>query len=159
MFEQCTKNKEGRLIEQSEYMDLIDQNKKRLQQNPQLYLKRQSMVEHPFGVIKRQWDFYYIMTKKSISRATADVGLIFTAYNLKRLFNILDKNTLKAYLKAICLLFPALFYLIRGRNRHFKTTNAAIQNKYSQISNPPKALLPPLFCTDFKNIRCFEMGF
>ena len=94
-----------------------------------------------------------------LNRATADVGLIFTAYNLKRLFNILDKNTLKAYLKAICLLFPALFDLVRGRNRHFKTTKAAIQNKYPQIRNLPKALLPPLFGADFKNIRCFEMGF
>ena len=26
-------------------------------------------------------------------------------------------------------------------------------------TNPPKALLPPLFGHDFRNIRCFEMGF
>jgi hypothetical protein len=30
---------------------------------------RQAIVEHPYGVIKRQWDFYYIMTKKTIKRA------------------------------------------------------------------------------------------
>ena len=33
----------------------------------ELYQKRQAIVEHPFGIIKRQWDFYYIMTKKSIT--------------------------------------------------------------------------------------------
>jgi hypothetical protein len=29
-----------------------------------------------YGVIKRQWGFYYIMTKKTIKHASADVGLI-----------------------------------------------------------------------------------
>jgi|GEM_PF-1746670 len=82
-------------------MALIDANKKRLQQNPDLYRRRQAIVEHPFGVIKRQWDFYYIMTKRSIQHASADVGMIFTAYNLRRTLNIFDKNLLKAYLKAL----------------------------------------------------------
>jgi len=98
-FEKCTKNKAGRLIERTEHMDLIDANKKRLAENRELYRKRQAIVEHPFGIIKRQWDFYYIMTKKSIKHATADVGLIFTCYNLRRIFNILDQNLLKKYLK------------------------------------------------------------
>jgi hypothetical protein len=35
------------------------------------------------------------------------VGMIFTAYNLRRTFNILDKNLLKAYLKALGLYFWA----------------------------------------------------
>ncbi len=98
-FEKCTKNKTGRLIERTEHMDLIDANKKRLAENMEMYRKRQAIVEHPFGIIKRQWDFYYIMTKKSIKHATADVGLIFTCYNLRRIFNILDQNLLKKYLK------------------------------------------------------------
>ena len=108
LFEQCTKNKKGRLIERSEHMDLIDANKKRLDRQLDLYRKRQAIVEHPYGVIKRQWDFYYIMTKRTIAHATADVGLIFTAYNLRRIFNILDKTTLKAYLKGLGLYFWAL---------------------------------------------------
>jgi hypothetical protein len=45
------------------------------------------------------------MTKRSIQHASADVGMIFTAYNLRRTFNILDKNLLKAYLKAFGLYF------------------------------------------------------
>lgn len=68
LFNRCTTNKKGRLIERSEHMNLIDANKKRLNENMELYRRRQAIVEHPFGVIKRQWDFYYIMTKKSIKQ-------------------------------------------------------------------------------------------
>jgi hypothetical protein len=105
LFSRCTVNKKGRLIERSEHMDLIEANKARLQENPDLYRRRQAIVEHPFGVIKRQWDFYYIMTKRSIKHASSDVGMIFTAYNLRRIFNILDKILLKAYLKGLGLYF------------------------------------------------------
>ncbi len=114
LFEQCTKNKAGRLIERSEHMDLIDANKQRLNDQLELYRKRQAIVEHPYGVIKRQWDFYYIMTKKTIEHATADVGLIFTAYNLRRIFNIIDKNVLQAYLRGLNHCFWALKSYFKG---------------------------------------------
>ena len=119
LFERCTRNKSGRFIERSEHMDLIDANKKRIQQNMEIYRKRQAIVEHPFGIIKRQWDFYYIMTKKSMKHASADVGLIFTAYNLRRIFNIIDQKTLKKYLKGLALRFLILtryFNAIRRLN-------------------------------------------
>ncbi|MFN5416770.1 MAG: IS1182 family transposase [Flavobacteriia bacterium] len=116
-FASCTKNKDGRLIERTEHMDLIDANKKRLLENMATYRKRQAIVEHPFGIIKRQWDFYYIMTKKSIKHASADVGFIFTAYNLRRIFNILDQNQLKKHLKALYLYFSILI-------RNFKPIRA-----------------------------------
>jgi transposase len=119
LFERCTKNKDGRLIERSEHMDLIDANKKRITENLELYRKRQAIVEHPYGVIKRQWDFYYIMTKKTIRHATADVGIIFTAYNLRRIFNIVDKNVLKAHLKGLGLYFSQYF-------THFKAILAPL---------------------------------
>jgi transposase len=105
LFTQCTKNKEGRLIERSEHMDLIEENKKKLTENLKLYRKRQAIVEHPYGIIKRQWDFYYIMTKKSIKHASADVGIIFTAYNLRRIFNLIDQKTLKQFLIKLSLFF------------------------------------------------------
>lgn len=94
-FERCTKNKAGRLIERTEHADLIEANKQRIAQNKEIYRKRQAIVEHPFGIIKRQWDFYYIMTKKTIHHASADVGLIFTAFNLRRIFNTIDLNCSK----------------------------------------------------------------
>ena len=103
LFKKCTKNARGRLIERSQHADLIYQNKVRIENNYEIYRRRQAIVEHPYGVIKRQWDFYYIMTKKSIKHASADVGLIFTAYNLKRIFNLIDLNILKMYLKRTAL--------------------------------------------------------
>jgi transposase len=129
LFEKCTKNKAGRLIERSEHMDLIDANKKRLAENMELYRKRQAIVEHPFGIIKRQWDFYYIMTKKSIKHATADVGLIFTCFNLRRIFNILDQNELKKYLKELDFLFLIMTSYFKTFRRTIKSNllNTKIQ--------------------------------
>ena len=121
LFEKCTRNKTGRFIERSEHMDLIDANKKRVQQNMDVYRKRQAIVEHPFGIIKRQWDFYYIMTKKSIKHASADVGLIFTCYNLRRIFNLIGKNKLKDYLKGLASMFLNLIGYFKLIRRMFGT--------------------------------------
>ncbi len=101
LMEQCTKNKKGRLIERSQHANLIHQNKIRIEQNKELYRKRQAIVEHPYGIIKRQWDFYYIMTKKTIKHASADVGLIFIAFNLRRIINLIDPNYIIKYLKQL----------------------------------------------------------
>jgi hypothetical protein len=48
------------------------------------------------------------MTKKTIKHASADVGLIFSAYNLRRIFNLIDQNLLKQYLKVLAPFFDAL---------------------------------------------------
>jgi len=101
----CTKNKDGRLIERSEHAPFIEQNKLNIEANPTLYKKRQAIVEHPYGILKRQWGFYYIMTKKTKKHASADVGLMFTAYNLRRIMNIVDKNVFKKFLEELGFLF------------------------------------------------------
>lgn len=97
----CTKNQRGRLIERSEHAPYIEQNRLNIEANKDIYKQRQAIVEHPYGIIKRQWGFYYIMTKKGKKRASADVGLIFTAFNLRRIINILDKNVFIQYLKEL----------------------------------------------------------
>ena len=85
----CTKSIRGKGIHRSEFHEYIQHNKERVELNKQLYKRRQAIVEHPYGTIKRQWGFSYIMTKKSIRRASADVGFMMTAYNLRRIINIL----------------------------------------------------------------------
>ena len=99
----CTKNEKGRLIERTEYAPFIENNKKNIETNPELYKRRQAIVEHPYGIIKRQWGFYYIMTKRTIKRASADVGMMFTAFNLRRLINIIGQNEFKKYLQGLVL--------------------------------------------------------
>jgi hypothetical protein len=103
----CTKNKKGRLIERSEYQPFVDRNKENIENNPATYKKRQAIIEHTYGIIKRQWGFYFVCTKKGIKRASADVGLMFTALNLRRLINIIDKNVFKKFLRELALLFVA----------------------------------------------------
>lgn len=101
----CTKNAKGRVIERSEHAPYIEQNKLNIEANPTTYKKRQAIVEHPYGILKRQWGFYYIMTKKSKKHASADVGMMFTAYNLRRIMNIVDKNVLKKFFEELAFLF------------------------------------------------------
>jgi transposase len=91
----------GKAIQRSEFQEYVDGNKDRIEQNRQLYRKRQQIVEHPYGTIKRQWGFSFILTKKGINRASADVGLILTAYNLRRLINILGMKKLQKYMESI----------------------------------------------------------
>jgi hypothetical protein len=102
---QCTRNKNGRILERSEYADLIHANKLRLDNNKKLYLRRQAIVEHPYGIIKRQWGYSYIMTKKTMKRASADVGLIFVVYNLRRIMNIIGHLKLKELFKSLIFAF------------------------------------------------------
>ncbi len=113
--EQCSKAKYGKAIQRSEYQQYITENKQRIKQNKEYYRRRQAIVEHPYGTIKRQWGFSYIITKNYIQRAEADVGLMFTAYNLRRLLNILDKKIWTAYLRTLILLVISLMGKIWGQ--------------------------------------------
>jgi transposase len=101
---QCTRSRKGKVIRRSEYQPAVVLNKTNIQTDPDFYKQRQSLVEHPFGTMKRQWGYDHIMTKKTKKHASADVGLIFVAYNLKRLINILGIKQLMEYLKPIVLL-------------------------------------------------------
>ncbi len=95
--------KDGHLIERSEHAQYIEQNRLNIEAKPKTYKKRQAIVEHPYGIFKRQWGFNYIMTKQGIKRASADVGLIFFAYNLRRFLNILDPKVFKVYKEQLAL--------------------------------------------------------
>lgn len=111
-FSKCTTNKKGKLIERSEYAGLIEENKERLEKNKDLYSQRQAIIEHTYGIFKRQWDFYYVMTKKTIKHASADVGLIFVALNFRRIMNILGFDKLNAYFKALIASFCSFLSLL-----------------------------------------------
>ena len=45
------------------------------------------------------------MTKKSVKRASADVGLMLTAYNLRRIINIVGFESFKMFLESRIALF------------------------------------------------------
>jgi transposase len=96
---QCTKATRGKGVHRSEYHEYIQHNKEQVELNKALYKQRQAIVEHPYGTIKRQWGFSYIITKNSSKRASADVGLMMTAYNLRRIMNILGIERLRELLQ------------------------------------------------------------
>ncbi len=98
--EKCTTSKHnGKTIQRSEYTKYLVANKIRVEKNNELYRKRQQIVEHPFGTIKRQWGFDHVLTKMGMQRAGADIGFIMIAYNLKRIFNIVGKKQFSKHLK------------------------------------------------------------
>lgn len=138
---QCSKAKYGKAIQRSEYQEYINRNKERIEQNKDYYRRRQAIVEHPYGTIKRQWGFSYIITKKYINRAQADVGLMFTAYNLRRIINIIGFNSLQEYLKQQLLLFLTFIGIIRLHLSIFKPLKITNYINPVFIKDPLKRLI------------------
>jgi hypothetical protein len=99
---QCTKNKNGRFIERSIYHEDVEENQKRVNQNPEYYKMRQQITEHQFGTLKRQWGFTYTLMKEK-QNVLSEVNLMMMCYNLRRLMSILDINELKIWLKGLIL--------------------------------------------------------
>jgi len=138
--DQCTRSKSQRLIERHEFAEALKKNKEALINNPEIYKQRQAIVEHPFGTMKRQWGFDHIMTKKTKERASSDVGLIFIAYNLRRLISIIGISSLADYLKEALL---NLFSYLGARRLNISDSKPScflevIENWFSKQS--PKGL-------------------
>ena len=93
----------GRIIQRSIYQDAVDANNRRVMMEKEKYRKRQEMVEHPFGIVKRQWGYDHVLMK-GIDKVETESNLIFLCYNLKRVIKILGFNGLIRRLMAISLL-------------------------------------------------------
>lgn len=91
---QCTKNKNGRFIERSFYQTDLEQNRARVEANPNYYRQRQQITEHQFGTLKRQWHFDYTVVKGK-EKVLSEVYIIFSVYNLIRLIKVLGMDLLK----------------------------------------------------------------
>jgi transposase len=147
LVDRCTSSQKGqRVIERSEYADYYEANAKRLQAQEHLYKRRQAIVEHTYGIIKRQWGFYFISTKKTIQHAAADVGMMFTAFNLRRIFNLLPKNELQAYLRGLCFIFSPKYALLHAPG--FDLPNAGPSKAIVRI-----ILIPRLQPAEMRYIR------
>ncbi|AEM71611.1 transposase IS4 family protein [Allomuricauda ruestringensis DSM 13258] len=130
----CTSAKQnGKILQRSEFTGFIERNARRVTAQPDIYKKRQALVEHPFGTIKRQWGFDHIITKKGMPAASADFGLIALAYNLKRLMKLgwEAKRNMK---QPICALKMLLINLKRLEN--------AFLAQYVHICENPTFLRP-----------------
>ncbi len=121
----CTKlNK--RIIHRSEYQDAVDRNNEDIRQNPDYYKRRQSICEHPFGTIKRQWGYTYTLMK-GLQKVNGEMNLIMLVYNFKRTLSLLGfekmltaiYNWTPDYRKVFCFLQKAIY------NRFLKVINQA----------------------------------
>jgi hypothetical protein len=98
--DKCTENKRGRYIERSIYQEALEENQKRVNENPEYYKLRQQITEHQFGTLKRQWGFTFTLMKGK-QHVLSEVNLMMMCYNLRRLMSIFDVNELKSRLKSL----------------------------------------------------------
>lgn len=131
----CSKAVGQRIIERHEFAESLDRNRRVQEENPEIYKLRQSIVEHPFGTMKRSWGFDHIMTKKTIKHASADVGLIFVAYNLKRILNIIGIERFKERLALLSTHFLRLLAHIMLLERHLRL-HAQVETRFYHWHSP-----------------------
>ncbi len=123
---QCTKLPR-RIIHRSEYQDAVDINNNNIKQNPQYYKRRQAIVEHPFGTIKRHFGFTHTLMK-GLQKVNGEMNLIMFCYNFMRTKNILGfikmlttiQNWKPDYSKIVCALKSGFMSLILKRNEPCK---------------------------------------
>ena len=119
---QCTKLPK-RIIQRSEYQDAVDTNDNNIKKNPQYYKRRQAIVEHPFGTLKRHWGFTHTLLK-GLEKVNGEMNLIMFCYNFMRTKNILGfdkmleaiKNWQPDYNKVICALQNVFIKIIYRQN-------------------------------------------
>jgi len=97
--DKCTTSSKGRIINRSKHQDFLDIVDARTAENMDKYLKRQMIVEHPFGTIKRTMDAGYFLTR-GLESVAGEADLIFLVYNMKRVINILGVKEIIKRLKA-----------------------------------------------------------
>jgi len=97
----CTRNKLGRVMFRSEFQDVVDGLRARLETpdgKEKLGLRRQ-IAEHPFGTMKRAFNQGYLLLK-GLRKVKGEVGFTMLAYNLRRAINVLGTGPLIASIKA-----------------------------------------------------------
>jgi hypothetical protein len=107
----CTGGKQnGRAIDRSQYAEALEENTRRVEQNPDYYRLRQQIIEHIFGTLKRQRGFTHTLVKGR-ENVLGEVGLMFIGYNLSRCVSILGVKELIKALRECCL------YFLSSKNR------------------------------------------
>lgn len=104
-FKECVtpsqqKSSQGRSIDRCVYELAREKNNEQFNARKTEYKKRQAIVEHPFGTIKRQWGMYYTLLKTK-PKVTTEISIIFLCYNFRRAMSILGREGLKKAFKTI----------------------------------------------------------
>lgn len=90
----CTNQKKrNRRIFRWVHQEILDRVKQRVITNPHMMTLRKSIVEHPFGTIKRSMNQQYFLLR-GIHKVTGEFSLTALAYNMKRVMKILGIGNL-----------------------------------------------------------------
>lgn len=100
--------------------EALEENEKRVNQNPEYYRQRQQITEHQFGTLKRQWDFTFTLMKGK-EHVLTEVNLMMMCYNLCRLTSILGLNALKFWLDVLYLFLLSIIQPHRVEISHSYT--------------------------------------
>ena len=133
---ECTQNKIGRVIERSEYQDIIDENNNRVLANPDYYKLRQQIIEHQFGVFKRQWGFTFTLMKGKVN-VLSEVNLLMIIYNLKRSISIIGQDELRKKLRALFYTLKTCLDPFFGDKSSASSMNVFPDLKLSYITYQP----------------------
>lgn len=83
----CTRRKDGRKIRRLVAEDLLEDLARRVRAAPEKLRQRKSIVEHPFGTIKRSMDQGYFLMR-GLPAVRTEASLTMLAYNLKRVVRL-----------------------------------------------------------------------
>lgn len=114
----CTNSDRGREITRPVEQETLENIENNTLSKKDLYKSRGSIVEHPFGTIKRHMGYTYFL-RRGLESVQAEAGLIFLAYDLKRLINIIGIkkliglfNKIRAIKIKICLKLSFLSIIV-----------------------------------------------
>jgi transposase len=93
----CTRDKRGRRIQRWEDEELLEEMARRMRSEPDKVKRRKSIVEHPFGTIKRSMDQGYFLTRR-LCNVRTEMSLTMLAYNMKRVIGLRGTEELVAAL-------------------------------------------------------------
>ena len=93
----CTRYKRGRRVWRWEHAEVIEEMEQRMMLEPWKLEARKSIVEHPFGTIKRAFNQGYLLLK-GLRKTAGEVGFTMLAYNMRRVLNILGPKGILALL-------------------------------------------------------------
>lgn len=101
--QKCISSKASyKVIYRWEHEAVVDKHRQKmtLEKSKEISKARGSIVEHPFGTIKRMlgWDHYLVRGKEKVSGENA---LIMFTYNFKRVLNILGVDTFRKMIKVM----------------------------------------------------------
>ena len=74
-------------------IDSLYVKKVKIKVQSEIIKKRKLLIEHPFATIKRAMEADHVLTK-GLQKVTGEFSLMFLAYNLKRVLNIISAKYL-----------------------------------------------------------------